>query len=102
MKAYIFIGLAVNAFPAISATCCPGVLTGGFGPYPGFPECDDKTMGTPCCATGGCNIFCCNCDGHCRRANNRSLASADERDPDVEAFALADTAGNGNLTLDRG
>ena len=25
--------------------------------------CKDGTAGTPCCGYGGCNIFCCNCDG---------------------------------------
>lgn len=28
--------------------------------------CNDGTQSTPCCGNGGCNIFCCNCDGGCR------------------------------------
>jgi hypothetical protein len=27
--------------------------------------CNDDTVNW-CCATGSCNIFCCNCDGECR------------------------------------
>ncbi|KAM0798422.1 hypothetical protein BDR22DRAFT_964767 [Usnea florida] len=28
--------------------------------------CADGSYSTPCCGEGGCNIFCCNCDGGCR------------------------------------
>lgn len=40
--------------------CC-GTAFGG--------TCADGTHGTPCCGTGGCNVFCCNCDGGCRAWN---------------------------------
>ncbi len=33
----------------------------------GGDSCNDGTRGTPCCGVGRCNIFCCNCDGGCRK-----------------------------------
>ena len=38
--------------------------------------CDDGGYVHPweCCATGGCNVFCCNCAGHCR--TNDTIATA--------------------------
>nr|CAH0110888.1 unnamed protein product [Daphnia galeata] len=33
----------------------------------GGDSCNDGTRGTPCCGVGSCNIFCCNCDGGCRK-----------------------------------
>lgn len=38
-------------------------------------HCDDGTKGTPCCGYGKCNIFCCNCDGGCRKEDSRSIAN---------------------------
>jgi len=51
--------LAVLIFspaPAL-ADCCNSNSSG---------KCADGSCGTPCCGNGGCNIFCCNCDGGCR------------------------------------
>ncbi|KAI0968293.1 hypothetical protein F4678DRAFT_443954 [Xylaria arbuscula] len=46
--------------PAKPAFCC-----GAF--YQGLDLiCHDCVNHGFCCATGSCNIFCCNCDGHCR------------------------------------
>ncbi len=33
--------------------------------------CGDGSRGTPCCGQGRCNIFCCNCDGGCRRRSDK-------------------------------
>ena len=32
-------------------------------------ECGDGSLVHPweCCATGGCNVFCCNCAGQCKK-----------------------------------
>lgn len=49
------LGLMLLADTA-AADCCSS--NGGI--------CGDCSQGTPCCATGSCNIFCCNCDGTCR------------------------------------
>lgn len=85
MKTIATIVFFAQALPAVLAFCCSG------------PQCADGTAGTPCCATQSCNIFCCACGGHCR-TNSKMLL---ERDPSEEAFATADSAGNGNLTLSR-
>ncbi|KAB2573525.1 hypothetical protein DBV05_g7804 [Lasiodiplodia theobromae] len=68
--------------------------------------CDDDTQGTPCCGYGSCNIFCCNCDGGCRRAGGAPAGRRSDmspRDPESngsdEAFAAADTDKSGNITL---
>lgn len=50
-----------------------------------------------CCATGSCNIFCCNCDGRC--VNTYGLLT--QMAPGDEALPLADFARDGNLTLNR-
>ncbi|CAG7834732.1 unnamed protein product [Allacma fusca] len=41
----------------VSGECC----------YDSNGVCADGTYSTPCCGHGPCNIFCCNCDGGCRR-----------------------------------
>jgi len=38
--------------------CCGSALGG---------VCDDFSQGTPCCGVGSCNVFCCDCDGGCRK-----------------------------------
>ena len=45
----------------VDAECCKPVLS------PFGLTCYDETTATPCCGYGGCNIFCCNCDGGCRK-----------------------------------
>ena len=49
--------------------CCKSVGDpGGFFSEIGESQtCEDGTLGTPCCATGKCNVGCCNCDGECRK-----------------------------------
>ena len=44
-------------------TCCPWVLD----PQTMKCECADGSLVHPwdCCASGGCNVFCCNCAGDC-------------------------------------
>lgn len=116
MKAFTIITLAFSAaLPTVLAECCvpswiPLPETPGW-----YPGCLDNTAATPCCATGLCDVFCCNCDGSCRRAAARSSVEEEqqqgrrgldrgffqhEEEEDLEAFAVADAAGHGNLTLD--
>ena len=40
-------------------------LTSGLKHPPYY--CDDCSRITPCCGIGSCNIFCCQCDGGCRK-----------------------------------
>lgn len=90
MQATAIFVLAFAALPSVLAFCCDG------------PQCADGTSGTPCCGYKKCNIFCCACGGKkCRGGKRELLSSFEQRDPSVEAFAQADVAGNGNLTLDR-
>lgn len=37
--------------------CCGSILGG---------TCADGSLGSSCCGRGGCNMFCCACDGGCR------------------------------------
>lgn len=48
----------------VAADCCTTTL-GYRQHFTSF--CDDGKHGTPCCGVGSCNIFCCHCDGGCRR-----------------------------------
>ncbi|KAL8377465.1 hypothetical protein RB595_008243 [Gaeumannomyces hyphopodioides] len=89
MKFFATAAVLVSAITAVNAFCC-GASIGG--------QCADGTRGTPCCATQSCNIFCCACGGHCRGSGKRSLPDAFRRDADA-AFSLADTAGEGKITL---
>ncbi|KAF9630114.1 hypothetical protein BFW01_g295 [Lasiodiplodia theobromae] len=87
----IFAILSVLA-PFAAAHCCHVINENN--------ECRDGSWGTPCCGQGGCNIFCCNCDGGCR-SDNRKLASRATIDgaADADSFSVADVDGTGNLTL---
>ena len=38
----------------------------------GKSPCKDGTDKYACCGNGKCNIFCCNCDGGCREAHNKT------------------------------
>lgn len=91
MKIVLIVSLATQALPAVLAFCC-GSEGDGHLHY-----CGDYTAPTPCCATGSCNIFCCACEGVCRGSSKLLL----KRNPGEVSFSLADSAGNGNLTLDR-
>lgn len=104
MKVTTFISLAAHAFPAVSAICCHAELKNPVPFLPGW--CADTKKGTPCCATGKCNFFCCNCEGKCRTRNDERLfasaAAADDEWNDLGAdeFALADVAEHGSLTFE--
>ena len=70
-------------------------------------QCPDGTHCSivNCCATGPCNIFCCNCDGVCRRpsflwsvlhlANN----PADNLNVAIERFGQFDTDQDGSVDI---
>jgi hypothetical protein len=53
----------------VDAECC-SASKDYYGNMP--TKCGDDTKPTPCCGYGGCNIFCCNCDGGCRHSRRRS------------------------------
>ena len=76
--------------------CCAGCPLSG--------ECPDGTGCTPlfsCCATGSCNLGCCNCGGECRQSSviNRFLSRADiqEKNLDIatQRFDQLDADNNG-------
>ncbi|KAH8688667.1 hypothetical protein GQ44DRAFT_291763 [Phaeosphaeriaceae sp. PMI808] len=82
--------------PLATAECCRGPVIGG--------SCGDGTTPTPCCAHGGCNIFCCNCDGGCRGRSvkqNLPLGLVEGSDSIKTSFMEADTEGAGSITVDR-
>ena len=54
--------------------------------------CDDWTKGTPCCGRGRCNIFCCNCDGGCRKGKR----SNDE----INTFSVHDLNQDSKISFD--
>ncbi|KAK0615427.1 hypothetical protein DIS24_g11833 [Lasiodiplodia hormozganensis] len=99
---------AAALLPLVSADCCNAdkcLQPMGWDEWCAKYSCDDDTQGTPCCGYGGCNIFCCNCDGGCRRAGGapagrRGLMSArDDKDASDAAFNAADTDNSGNITM---
>ena len=61
MDKFVFAALLVVCclfiVPPSSAECC----------RTSHGQCADGTNGTPCCGVGGCNIFCCHCNGGCRQ-----------------------------------
>jgi hypothetical protein len=90
-----WIACVTALLPLATAVCCNDHGNG---------RCDDGTSPTPCCAHGGCNIFCCNCDGGCRsRSVKRDLplAQVERSDSINTSFMEADTEGAGNITVDR-
>ncbi|KAF1847617.1 uncharacterized protein K460DRAFT_279871 [Cucurbitaria berberidis CBS 394.84] len=90
-----WIACVTAIIPLATAVCCQGPTTG---------SCGDGTNGTPCCAHGKCNIFCCNCDGGCRgRSMKRDLplGLAERSDSIKTSFMEADTEGAGSITVDR-
>lgn len=54
---------------ALSCTLAAGHPEECCGSPVGTSRCEDNTFGTPCCGVGKCNVFCCNCDGGCRKAD---------------------------------
>ena len=93
MKFFAAAAVLFSTITAVNSFCCGNPLGGR--------ECGDGTQGTPCCATGRCNAFCCACSGRCRDNFKRGLGLADPfTSADVEsAFAMADTAGEGRISL---
>lgn len=61
MKSVVFF---VAAMAAADAVCCGP-------PLGGHITCDDGTETWTCCGVRKCNIFCCNCDGGCRKSHNQ-------------------------------
>lgn len=50
--------------PVVIADCCGAGFCHSTTPNCNLPNaCADGTWSTPCCGYGGCNIFCCACDG---------------------------------------
>lgn len=50
--------------PVVVADCCGAGFCHSTTPNCNLPNaCADGTWSTPCCGYGGCNIFCCACDG---------------------------------------
>jgi len=48
-------------------------------------------VGGYCCGVGPCNIFCCNCDGGCRRkSKKRSLDQGDDMALTLSYFKFVD------------
>jgi hypothetical protein len=96
MKAINITLLTFTILPTALAFCC-GITWGGC--------LDGNTYGTPCCATGPCNLFCCACSGCCRGPGcskpPKGLMELDEHDDTANAFILADKNGNGYITLDQ-
>ena len=73
--------MAVASYASVAnGQCCGGCPASGW--------CPDGTRSTPfihCCATGPCNIFCCNCQGECREPS----FIGDIIDPDLPAISEA-------------
>lgn len=84
----------VILLPLVTAECCRPAS---------WNRCKDGTLITPCCGRGGCNFFCCNCDGGCRGGGKRDFVpELTERSESIAAaFAEVDVDGAGNITLDR-
>ena len=95
MRLIVFFGVVTSLLPSVFAVCCKEVCNG---------KCADGSGTTPCCAHGGCNIFCCNCDGGCRTGSYHcGCDSVFERAANTDsvsvAFAETDDDGAGNLTM---
>ena len=82
--------VAVAGYMSVAnGICCP---------CPSSTHCADGTgCGLfSCCATGPCNIFCCNCDGVCRRPSflqsmlHLAKNAADNLDVAIEHFGQFD------------
>lgn len=78
-----------------SAECCAPVRCSG---NTGFLwrntcYCADKTVSTPFCAYGSCNIFGCNCGGGCRKAvaQQAVFKSANKTGEDLEMDVAVNT-----------
>lgn len=61
-------------------------------------RCADKTLGTPCCGYLGCNIFCCNCGGGCRKAEGIESILSSSSDS-TKPLEIHDKDGDGFLNV---
>ncbi|KZS90643.1 hypothetical protein SISNIDRAFT_488219 [Sistotremastrum niveocremeum HHB9708] len=69
--------------------------------------CADCTQTTPCCGYGKCNIFCCNCDGGCRKGFDDGLhphvldvtGHLDDNTKCIGFFREQDSNRDGHLSL---
>ena len=93
--------MAVASYVSVAnGLCCPSCPSSG--------QCADGTSCTShmnCCATGPCNIFCCNCGGVCRRPSllqsELPLAKieADDLNMAIEHFGKFDIDKNGAIDI---
>jgi hypothetical protein len=52
----------------------------------------------PCCGVGSCNVFCCNCDGGCRKKKSgRSRYGQAGVFGEMAAYRTMDTNGDGGV-----
>ena len=95
----VIIIMAIAGYVSVAnGICCPCPLS---------THCADGTgCGLfSCCATGPCNIFCCHCDGVCRRPSFlRSVLplaknAADNLDVAIEHFGHFDTDQDGSIDI---
>lgn len=89
------------AFTEVQALCCPAVLTcspssvGAGGSVTFYQYCADCSSGQTFfglgggCATGKCNVFACNCDGHCRTGNPHCSTQIGAQNVCVQGGAIA-------------
>jgi len=89
MKFILALAATLSMVPTVLGACCDLATT-----------CGDGTRGTPCCATGKCNIFCCACKGHCRKKRWDEVPDALLSKREFEdTFAAADVGGKGYMSL---
>ncbi|KAL6957762.1 hypothetical protein U1Q18_049610 [Sarracenia purpurea var. burkii] len=72
--------------------------------------CDDGSTGRPCCGKGTCNVFCCNCDGGCKKSpygNDRKKRDVLRNSTNDESHVslilrTADENGDGSISMTEG
>lgn len=81
---FVMLSMLLLVIEQSNADCCPpynehncadGTFIFCFTFIRFFFQIDISFSGTaitPCCGRGRCNIFCCNCDGGCRKATIRT------------------------------
>ncbi|MFY9822223.1 MAG: hypothetical protein WAM82_12650 [Thermoanaerobaculia bacterium] len=79
---------AIFSAPAL-AICCSNNGSG---------ECKDGTHAA-CCATGSCNVFCCNCDGTCRTGPCMASPDAVASAATIDRFNSIDLDKSGGISL---
>ena len=100
----VVILVAIASYMSVAnGFCCAGCPLYGTG----AGSCPDGTKCTRlnCCATGPCNIFCCNCDGVCRQSSYLQSVlpwakiAADNLNVAIERFGQFDTDKNGAIDI---